>query len=216
MNIEQTDILSEEITEAARFVSWAWPGVADQQELESMIWVKLLENPGYTKSLMNMGVGERKKAIRRIGHQLASQERDDYDAFCGNYYYSTEDVRNILKRDKPMDRKGVCHSEQVDLDEGFEALSKRDKSRLDGWNGRGNKPSEYAKIVFSNFVLKEPIHTNRMQLQRSIDALTLQMNKINIKRERLYFEDQNGPGVSPELKSHVEKKSWNGEVAEDA
>src|SRR5690606_24737344 len=51
----------------------------------------------YVLTLREFDKSARTKTLQRIGTRLASQERDDYDYFHGNFRYSLEEVRQLLR-----------------------------------------------------------------------------------------------------------------------
>lgn len=159
--------LYNRVRAAAKSVAFRWPGVANADDLEQEMWLRLLETSSYFARLKAMSGSEQDRALKGIGHQLASQEREDYAHFTGNFHYSTRDVRRLLADwaeglTGDADPGGMSHSEQADLSEGLAQLADR-------------QPGRYA-VVVAEFVKREPVHSSAVELMRSVDSLTQHMN----------------------------------------
>lgn len=100
MNQELRDILPA-IEKAANVVALKWAGTIEADEAVQEIIMRLIESPGSLTKLSEMTEKARQGSLIGIGHQVASQYRDDYDAFSGNWYYSTEDVRRYAGSQSP-------------------------------------------------------------------------------------------------------------------
>lgn len=103
------ELLKTDIARAAKSVALHWPGTVDADDTEQELWAHLLERPGTVEKILDeMDDRQRYNAVVRIGHQIASQARDDYDAFTGNYRYGVGEVKALLE-------DGVLSEDRTDL-----------------------------------------------------------------------------------------------------
>lgn len=175
-----SDKLSGEIDAAARIVERQWPEVVVAEDIGQEIWVRLLESPGSMDELLGMESSSRRNALIRMGHQLASIERADYEVFSGNVYYGTEEVREILNRGALTGERVRTDEERLDLEEGL--------NQLTGQN------AGYTQAIWDRFVDGSyDLSTGgaRVKLQRAVDLLTQCMNNVHKARR---FTRAEGPG----------------------
>src|SRR5690606_39941674 len=96
--------LYPEIQRAAKKIANEWPDVVEADDLTNDIVIRLLEgNKGYAVSLREMEIPQRTKTLNMIASQLASEARDTYEYFHGNFRYSLEVARELL------DARPLCH-----------------------------------------------------------------------------------------------------------
>lgn len=194
--------LNDKVRAAAKAVAFRWPGVVEADDLEQEIWIRLLESPSYTTTLQAFTPDGQDRALKGIGHQLASQEREDYARFTGNFHYSTRDVRRMLADyasgagDSINEPGTLTHSEQIDLTEGLAELADR-------------YPEKYA-VVVAQYFKGAPIHEHKMALQRAVDTLASIVNTNRRNAEA----DYEGPGSRPVLSNAVAagriRRQWDG------
>lgn len=90
--------LYPEIQRAAKKIANEWSDVVEADDLTNDIVIRLLEgNKGYAVTLWGMDTPQRIKTINMIASQLASEARDTYEYFHGNFRYSLEEVRQLLR-----------------------------------------------------------------------------------------------------------------------
>ena len=171
---------------AAKRVSFEWPGVVEAEDLEQEIWMHLLKKPATQQKLAEMSQKPRLRALRRIGHQIASEYRASYEVFSANIFYPTREVRNILdSAAAPTGEEEVpgslTHTEQMDLVAGFERLAQK------------NPP--YARYLEGAYFTGERAHKYPMELTRAVDALTNHMNSVHRERDAEY-ESENLEGAA--------------------
>lgn len=98
---ERNEAITElypEIQAAAKRVASEWSDVTEADDLANEIALQLMggKRP-YVLTLREFDKSARTKTLQRIGTRLAAQERDDYDYFHGNFRYSLEEVRQLLR-----------------------------------------------------------------------------------------------------------------------
>jgi hypothetical protein len=174
-SVDITD-LTDDIATAAKRAADGWPHMVDADDVNQEIWTRLLESPGTVETVMGLTGHERVALLTRIGHQAASVIRTDYDHFNGNFYYSVNEVRELLKSGALSAGCENTQTERLDIDEG-----------LDGLNNR------YARLLFKRYGLVEPMESGADQdaLERAVTALARAMNRMHRTRAAEY---QDGPG----------------------
>lgn len=175
-----TPELVEEVRRAGHSTARRWAGIIEADDAEQEIWLRLLES-NYLDKLEEMEPGARAHVLGRIGGQVASGYRDDYESFTGNLSYGTDEVRAMLRsgllarqRDQ-LDPSSETLTEFLDLHEGAQSL--RDVS------------PQFAETIGAVFLLGQEV-PNRMQITRAVDALTREMNRVSSRR----FVEYSGPG----------------------
>lgn len=170
-----------EIRSAGRITARRWDGVIEADDVEQEIWVRLLE-ADYLDRLAAMEKPARGAVLRRIGQQIAVQERDDYEVFSGQVYYGTDEVRDLLGR-------GLLARRRDDLDPSSETLT--EWLDLHGATDtlRQANPA-HACLLGSRYLLGEDV-PDRKELTRAIDGLTREMNR---SRRRWAESHGDGPG----------------------
>ncbi|WP_156920313.1 hypothetical protein [Segniliparus rugosus] len=159
-----------------------WPGVADEDDVEQEILVRLLESPGSTRKIASSSREGRYRMVTRMGHQIAAKERDDHDHFTGNYHYSVDEARELLRSGALSTGQTEFSPDVVDLRQALSELGRKNakyadailERYLDGRTGTGD-------VEFRNL------------LSRAHEALANLMNRF---RRSLGVErsDHGGPG----------------------
>ncbi len=189
-----------DIAKAARSVAREWADVIDAEDAEQEIWLRILESSnGYLEEVAGLDQNARIELARMIGHQVAMKYRNDYEYFNGNYYYGTEEVRELLAHASLLNEteegmqpwempesvirqiirpESETVSEMVDLAQGLEKLS--------------NRNPRYVDILLARYKDHAPIHGHSEELTRAVDALTREMNNA---RRSLRAQYQDGPGT---------------------
>ncbi|WP_439377871.1 hypothetical protein [Amycolatopsis lexingtonensis] len=164
-----------DIKRAAARVGREWSSITTAEDIEQEMLLHLLEKDTALR-LAEFDHAARSVTLYRIGTQIASQERIDFDHFMGNFLYSTRDVRQILERGALHEEREKTHTERLDLDEGIAQLRERNP--------------RYAELIGKRYLLGEVV-PEKMALSRAVDALTEAMNNVNSSRARSYTD---GPG----------------------
>ena len=87
----------KEIEKASRKAANDWPGVAEAEDIDQEVWVKILEAPGTQRDLAEMDDNARYQTLHKLAQRVASKERNDYSRFSGNFRYSVSEVRSLLE-----------------------------------------------------------------------------------------------------------------------
>ncbi|AXC33867.1 DNA binding protein [Mycobacterium phage Tarynearal] len=172
--------LAPVIRRAAKSVAFQWPGIVEQEDVEQEIWARLLESESSLKKVLGMDEKAQYRAVVGIGHQIASQERTDYDHYKGSYTYAVEDVKNLLKRGVLTTKVDGFDAAVVDLMEGLEKLIV--------------KTPQYVEAIISRYADEETPKSNadKLRLRNGLEALTKAMNQS----ARVQFATRDdGPGT---------------------
>ena len=177
-------LLEPDVLAAAKTVAWKWPGVIQEDDLRQEIWLRILEaGTSTTDKLLEMDQPLRLSSLSQIGHQIAAKERDDYDLFSGNFFYSTHHVRALLEEDALVHLENqagtLMHSERFDLQVGMEKLRHRSAVHT----------HLIEQVYVRGYVPKDG--GERKELTRAVDSLTREMNRSN--RSQIVAQ-HDGPG----------------------
>lgn len=181
MTDERTAEMAGDVERAARIVARRWPDVIDEDDAYQEIWLRLLEKD-YVDRVYELDAAARGDVLRRIGVQIASQYRDDYEIFSGQVCYGTEEVHRMLSgqmlvRDRSeLDPSGEALAEYIDLHEARKLL-------------RDSIP-RYAEVIDVRFVSGGPVADTKL-VTRAVDALTREMNRVHLRRSAVH---RDGPG----------------------
>ncbi|AXC33322.1 DNA binding protein [Mycobacterium phage Dublin] len=178
------EVLGPVIRRAAKAVAFQWPGIIEQEDVEQEIWARLLESESSLKKVLGMDEKAQYRAVVGIGHQIASQERTDYDHYKGSYTYAVEDVKNLLKRGVLTTKVDGFDAAVVDLMEGLEKLIV--------------KTPQYVEAIISRYADEEAPKSNadKMRLRNGLEALTKAMNQS----ARVTFATRDdGPGTRSQV-----------------
>lgn len=165
---EDWERLERAAREAGRKVAWKWPEVIEAEDIAQEILMVVLESPSTQTWLMKAEYGDLLKAMVTYGNRIASKELDSYQVFTGQVFYSTGHVRYLLENGV-LDGHAGSSEDRVDLQRGLEALSH----------------GQYSAIMKRYFggEVPERDSADRKQLNRSVDALTANMNRSRRTRE---------------------------------
>lgn len=218
--------LSKEIHKAAQSVSYQWPGVVQAEDLEQDIYVRLLETPGSVEQLISeFDDKSRLNAIIKIGHQIAAQERTDYEVFSGNFRYSVNEVKRLLE-DRALHNENPELSSNWSVSEDFikggefeDAVLNKSSSETDLRRGmerlRSDNPN-YANVLMRKYFSDEAITTGAdiTRVSRALTALTTEMNRSFKQQQR----EHEGPGsrkpVTATAAHYKSKRNWNDDSPE--
>lgn len=165
-----------ELTKAARTVAYKWPSVTTEDDMLQDLSARLLESQGSIAKLVQMSPTERLSSLIRIGNQIASAERDDFETFSGQYRYSVDEVRSLLEAgalnyfDTPRFTPTMS-----DLVEAFDSLAIKNVDQI---NALANR--------YINGVVPNKNSSERKALNRAVEALTREMNRGRMNKGYQY------------------------------
>jgi hypothetical protein len=199
--------MHDTIKKAAKTVAFEWPGVMDEEDVEQALNLHLLERPNSIDKLLNeFDEKQRLNAIIKIGHQIAKQERTDYEHFSGNFRYCVDEVRQFLedralKNDDPELGSNWSVSDNfVDGGEFEDAVLSKSSSEIDLERGMARlrkQNAKYADIITLRYLNEIPTaELDRKQLSRALSALTNEMNRSYKQQLR---DREEGPGTRRQM-----------------
>lgn len=199
--------MHDTIKKAAKTVAFEWPGIVDEDDIEQALNLHLLERPSsIEKLLLEFDDKQRLNAIIQIGHQIAKQERIDYEHFSGNFRYCVDEVRHFLedralKNDDPELGSNWSVSDNfIDGGEFEDAVLTKSASEIDlerGMSRLRKQNAKYADIITLRYLNEIPTaELDRKQLSRALSALTNEMNRSY--KQQLRDRDE-GPGTRPHM-----------------
>lgn len=97
MTLHMIDDWMKDIRKIARKVEYDWPGVVEADDIVQEVCLHILERPGTQRDLSEMDHNSRYRTIHKIAQRIASQERDAYDVFSGNFRYSVDEVERLVR-----------------------------------------------------------------------------------------------------------------------
>lgn len=201
MTYHQLVDLMPVIKRAAKSVAFQWPGVIEADDVEQGIHLRLLESPGSVSKIYEMEDRAQYRAIVGIGHQLASQERADYDYYKGSYRYSVVEVRKLLNDGALLEPPEGFNEAMVDLELALAGL-------------RDEKP-QYWDALLSRYQDGKSTADDKQYenaLRNGLTALVDEMNAINRRR---FSERDDGPGsrkvISNSQARHISQMQYSGD-----
>jgi hypothetical protein len=217
--------LSKEIGKAAKTVSFAWPGVVEADDIEQDIYLHLLERPGSLEKLLTFDDKGKLNALIQIGHQIAKQERIDYEVFSGNFRYSVDEVRNILEDrglhgDDPALKSSWSVAEDFTTGGEFEDAvlnkSAQETDLVRAMERLSRNNPHHTDLINRRYLAGESLNdADRKELYRALTALTTEMNR-SFKRQ--HAERPDGPGTRKAVRSetahYMSKSNWDDESSE--
>ena len=172
--------LEPEIRRAAKVVAFQWPGVVDADDVAQEIALRLLESPGSLEKVSEMNDKARYRAIIGIGHQIASQERTDYDYFKGSYNYAVGDLKDLLKMGILVDPPPNFRTEFIDMEDALHEMKERVPQYVEAIRAR------YEKGVVPT------ANADQQRLKNALASLADSMNKVARRR---FSERDDGVGT---------------------
>lgn len=196
--------LRRDIERAARHMKIEWPEVVDSwSDMASEIVVHLVQK-NYATVVLGLDPKPRRNTLTKIGQQIASSMRDDYEHFNGNFKYSTNEVRQFLEGgaldgilEYTVDNYGNQADNWFPRDSkdgaGREVFGKQNK--IEPFDIRFTFPQlgeNHRKILVRRFLYLEELDgTARKEVTRAVDALTDLMNRAYRKTSAEF----DGPGA---------------------
>lgn len=158
---------------AARGAARKWPTL-DWEDVRQDVWVYLLERPNQLSNFL--AEEDPSTELRRVAGQQAAMAADVYEFFSGQYEYGTDEVRTLLEMGLITNREAATLSESADLSTGMLMLKDKNKNQFNN--------------LVDRFV--RGIMVDTKETTRSIDALTILMNRVNTSNR---YTDHQGPAA---------------------
>lgn len=164
-------LIMPEIKRAAKTVAYKWPQVTTEDDMVQSLSVRLLESSGSVDKLIEMEYDQRLSSLIRVGHQIASSERDDYDVFTGRFYYSVDEIKTMLKVLTQRGRAKAFNSAFADLSNALDDLDEKNPDQV--------------QAIRNRYVLNTKTYDKDV-LSRAIQSVTVQMNRSRANKEYDY------------------------------
>lgn len=140
-----------------------WPGTIDADDVEQEISLRLLElSDDALERLDQSPHAGVMSTLHMLGMQIASDYRNDYEVFSGNYRYSGEEVRSLLESGALVFADEMTVTERVDLTNAMQRLDETSP--------------QYAEAIFRRYVEDINDRADKDTLSRAIRSLTREMN----------------------------------------
>lgn len=178
------DAIGDQVADAARRASAKWHGLLEPAEIESEIWIQIMESPATARDLETKDSNLVFDLLCRYADRICMKERDDYEHFTGNYRYSVNEAKALIEEFFLRDGEELM-VDMVDVDVAFVRLMEVNKNQ--------------ATAIFRRYALGEiPAQGSSFKnyLARGLIHLTDLMNHNFKERERDY---RDGPGTKPRI-----------------
>lgn len=190
-------VFEKQVKKSARMVAAQWPGLLEAEDVEQEIWVRLMEGPATINKFRDrFDDRNRVNALINMGHQIANRVLTEQHIATGNFRYSVNDVKTILK----SDRSELTRTAVLDLKAGMQVLQERNPAHAEAITDR----------YYLGIVPKQGAAAGK--LTRALTALTTHMNRGH-KRQHVVRPD--GPGTrkafSTERAKAISHKQYNGD-----
>lgn len=170
--------LGEPIQIAARRASGNWHGLLEPEEIESELWIEILDSDATKGKLENSDPDLLIDLLVRMAERICIKERDNYEHYSGNYRYSVNEIKEIAKQYFVRSGEEIVE-EFIDFEAGFARLEE-------------DNPT-YAEAIVRRYALGE-MTTGKSAYskahQHGVTKLTNLMNRNFKQRE---YEYENGP-----------------------
>lgn len=174
-----TDILKlrPTIRKAAKSVAYNWPGIMEEDDAEQAITLHLLERPNSIQKIVGMERAAQYRAVVGIGHQIASQERANYERYKGSYRYSIREVKGVLSAGALTEEYRRFNDVVLDIKTAIGNLAPQYRKAIYDRYAEGNVPEKGAAA---------------QRLSAALAALVVEMNRVNKRR---FMERDDGIGT---------------------
>lgn len=189
-NWEAVIMMQEDIDRTARGVQSEWADIVDDWHDLAADMVSKMVTERTADKVWNLESPSRTKVLRIIARQIASDMRNEYEFFTGNFRYSTGEVRGLLERgalhsviQDVVNRDGALPPGWMDTSDSWDKIEARrstamNADSLDLRNAFPGLDEHHQRILFRKFILRDKLDAaERMGLTRAIDALTQTLNR---------------------------------------
>lgn len=178
------DLIGDQVVDAARRASAKWYGLLEAEEIESEIWVHILESPATVKDLRDKDRTLVFDLLCRYADRICIAERDDYEHFTGNYRYSVNEAKVLVEEFYLRDGEDLM-VDLIDVDVAFVRLMEENQTHADA--------------LFRRYALGEKTTGDSQfnnALTRGLTHITDLMNRNFKDRVR---DHHDGPGTRPRI-----------------
>lgn len=178
------DLIGDLIKRASRLTSAKWFGLLEAEEIESELWIAVLESPATEKKIKEAEPDLVVDLLVRMADRICIKERDDYEHFTGNYRYSVNEAKTLIEEFFLRDGENLI-VDLIDVDIAFVRLMEENQAQADA--------------VFRRYALGEiPEQGSSFKnyLARGLTHLTDLMNRNFKGRVR---DHRDGPGTRPRI-----------------
>ena len=174
---EKQDEILATTKSVCRHTAQRWPKSVTADDIEQMVLEALMGNE-YAAAVRAAAEGDKDRrwmVLRKLANQIAAQERRDYEQFSGNFYYSVDEVRELLEDGILTDTNDPDRNveEGIDLLEALTNLQARE--------------SPYVDVILERYTAEEP-DVPGYKVSRALTALTDLMNDSHKARRIAYLE----------------------------
>ncbi|GGM39297.1 hypothetical protein GCM10012275_07760 [Longimycelium tulufanense] len=177
INEWQWSVLDRLVHGAAHIVAQQWPHCVEADDVHQGVMLRLLESSGYAAKILGMETPAQRRLVRKMGHQVAAQQRDDYERYSGQHLYSAYEVRRLLEAGGLNRERDEFSAASVDLRQAYAML-------------RESHPA-YVSAIEARFV-RSDFEGGKWTVTRAVNALTGVMNRLARQKQRHHNE---GPGT---------------------
>lgn len=197
-------MIENDVAKAAKSVAFQWPGIVEADDMEQSIWEHILESPSTMAALQRMENTPRYQTISKIGHRIASKERDDYDHFTGNFRYSVGEVKKLLG-DGGLASKSSWKTDEYTTDGGeFEDVVLLTVSMAEdlkrGMEKLQESSPQYHDILVRKYRDGEYVTGTGAEHTRLTRAQTALTTAMNHGHKQQHAERPDGPGTRTVIK----------------
>lgn len=181
--------LAGPIRRASKSILAEWPDLLDPSEIESELYVEVLQSPKTTDFLVNAPADEQRKVLYYMADRICAKERSRYEHFSGQYHYSVAEAIKLAEDilGEPLDEyecPSVSASNTADFSWALKQLQ--------------TDYPEYAELFTQRYVYGVSFgnSSDRGRLSHARARFTDFMNMNRRQREAMHAQ---GPGTRPRI-----------------
>lgn len=174
------ELIGQQVSEASRRASAKWHGLLESEEIESEIWIQIMESPATANDLRDKDHTLVFDLLCRYADRICIGERDDYEHFTGNFRYSVNEAK-VLVEEYFLRNEEEFMVDLVDVEIALDQLLEINQRQYEA--------------IFRRYALGETPGSDKSfknALSRGLTHLTDLMNRNYKERERDYHD---GPGT---------------------
>ena len=174
---EKQDEILATTKSVCRHTAQRWPKSVTADDIEQMVIEALMGNE-YAAAVRAAAEGDKDRrwmVLRKLANQIAAQERRDFEQFSGSFYYSVDEVKDLLEDGILTD----LDEPDRDVEEGVDLLEAMISLEL--------RKSPYVEVILEKFVERK-VFDDRKKVFRALTVLTDLMNDSHKARRIAYLE----------------------------